>query len=103
MRDAGMFHVKHRPMTGKKGPRRGLDGPRGGLDGSGLGLKAAAMALLASLSACSSTDEIAAETGTAPDAATATVFLPDAGFRIDYRFARGGCWFLIGISDRSML
>ena len=67
-----MFHVKHRPMTGKKGPRRGLDGPRGGLDRSGLALKAAAMALLASLPACSSPDEIAAETGTAPDAATAT-------------------------------
>lgn len=36
------------------------------------------------------------------DNATATLFLPETGFRVHYRFRRAaGCWFLFGISDRS--
>jgi hypothetical protein len=36
--------------------------------------------------------------------ATATVFAPaGSGFQVHYRFRKiGGCWFLIGISDRSI-
>ena len=37
-----------------------------------------------------------------PSMATATLFLPDSGFHVHYRFRRAaGCWFLFGISDRS--
>ena len=33
----------------------------------------------------------------------ATIFTPDAGFRLHYRFIKsGGCWTLIGIDDRSI-
>ncbi|MEH2513949.1 hypothetical protein V1291_005303 [Nitrobacteraceae bacterium AZCC 1564] len=37
------------------------------------------------------------------ESATVTLFVPDTGFRIHYRFRRDSrCWFLYGISDRSI-
>ncbi|MEH2513952.1 hypothetical protein V1291_005306 [Nitrobacteraceae bacterium AZCC 1564] len=37
------------------------------------------------------------------ESATVTLFIPDTGFRIHYRFRRDSrCWFLYGISDRSI-
>jgi hypothetical protein len=37
------------------------------------------------------------------ESATATIFVPDTGFRIHFRFRRDSrCWFLYGISDRSI-
>jgi hypothetical protein len=43
------------------------------------------------------------DTVTNSNNATATVFDPETGFRVHYRFRMiGGCWFLIGISDRSI-
>jgi hypothetical protein len=37
-----------------------------------------------------------------PNNAVALLYLPDTGFQVYYRFRRAaGCWFLIGISDRS--
>jgi hypothetical protein len=40
---------------------------------------------------------------TDPNIATATLFLPDSGFRVHYRFNRSAaCWFLYSIVDRSI-
>jgi hypothetical protein len=37
------------------------------------------------------------------ESATVTLFVPDTGFRIHYRFRRDSrCWFLYGISDRAI-